>query len=145
MGCLSLILTKIFFPEQQKKPIKKQKFGKNMAILRLILVLFDQFFANKSPLNYPTTIKMVSNESLEYFSLILTKKAFFWNYKQSPQSTEHVTCFCLFTKTSLICKQKIAPSQFSQNMFFLCRSFISKRKKLAKRGGTSAKRAKTKK
>ena len=37
---------------------------------------FDEFFTNKSPPNDPTTIKMVSNEGLECFSMILTKKVF---------------------------------------------------------------------
>ena len=79
---------------------------------------------------------------LHLFSLILTLSLPMF---QSHQSNVNRTYFCLFIRTLSICKQNIFPFQFSQNMFVLCRSFISKRKGLSKRGRTLSKWAKTKK
>ena len=69
--------------------------------------------------------------------IILTKYLFFLQKQTKPQENCKQNSFCLFRKTSFICKQKITPFQFSQNM-------LSKNEKVVKTRWNIFKTSKTK-
>ena len=90
-------------------------FGRCLDQKVVSSVLFGPFFANKAPQNDPTTKKMVSNEMLRCFSMILTKKVFSLMINKASRALE--TKLVCWQKPFLFVNEKYLPI-FSQSICF---------------------------